>query len=84
MKENRTQKLLRQAIKPVEGQPEPGRDLWPDVLRRLDAEQQTQPGAGLAAPPRFNWVFFDWALLAGLLTLAGAFPASIPVLLYYL
>jgi len=64
-------KLLRQALPRVEGQPEPARDLWPAVLRRMDAHP--------AAPP-----LFDWALLAGLVAFAGFFPAAIPVLLYYL
>jgi hypothetical protein len=68
---DRMKKLLREALKPVEGEPEPSHDLWPDMLRRLDAK----PGA----PP-----LFDWALLAGLVALAAFFPASIPVFLYYL
>ena len=69
--EDSMKQLLKQALPPVEGDAEPGRDLWPAVLRRLDA--------GPAAPP-----WFDWALGAGLLGLAAFFPASIPVLLYYL
>jgi hypothetical protein len=69
--EDRMKKLLRQALPPVEGEPEPGRDLWPAVLKRLDG--------GPAAMP-----WFDWALVAGLAALAAFFPASIPVLLYYL
>lgn len=62
-------KLLRQALPPVKGEPE--RDLWPAVLNRLDA-----------APAALPW--FDWALLAGLVALVACFPASIPMLLYYL
>jgi hypothetical protein len=50
--------------------------LWPDVLRRLDA--------GVAAPASPGWAWFDGALLAGLVALVAIFPASIPVLLYYL
>ncbi|MGA2167045.1 MAG: hypothetical protein ABSG62_02465 [Terracidiphilus sp.] len=69
--EDRLKKLLREALPPVEGEPEPGRDLWPAVLKRLDEKS--------AAPP-----WFDWALLAGLVGLVAFFPASIPVLLYYL
>ncbi len=69
--EDRMKKLLRQALPPVEGEPEPGRDLWPAVLRRLDA-----------TPAALPW--FDWALVAGLVALVAFFPASIPVLLYYL
>ncbi len=68
--EDRMKHLLRQAMPPVDPT-EPGRDLWPAVLRRLDA----QP----AAPP-----WFDWALLGGLVAFAAFVPSSIPVLLYYL
>jgi hypothetical protein len=46
------------------------------VLRRLDEERPAPAG------PR--WVWFDGALLAGLAILAVAFPASIPLLVYYL
>jgi hypothetical protein len=69
--EERVKELLRQALKPVEGEPEPGRDLWPAVLKRLDE-------------PSIQVPWFDWALLGGLVGLAAFFPASIPVFLYYL
>ncbi len=69
--QDRMKKLLRQALPPVESGQEPGRDLWPAVLRRLDAKP--------AAPP-----WFDWALLAALAALIVLFPASIPVFFYYL
>jgi hypothetical protein len=69
--QDRMKKLLQQALPPVEGDPEPGRDLWPEVLRRLDTRSATVP-------------WFDWALLAGLAALAAFFPASIPLFLYYL
>jgi hypothetical protein len=68
--QDRLKKLLQDALPRTEGEPEPGRDLWPAVLRRLDAR------------PATPW--YDWALLAGLLGIAGLFPAAIPVLLYYL
>ena len=74
--EHRLKKLLKQALPPVEGDPEPVRDLWPAMLCRLDA----QP----AAPPKFGWAWFDLALVAGLVAFAAFFPASIPVFLYYL
>jgi hypothetical protein len=67
--QERMKKLLQQALPPVEG--EPARDLWPAVLRRMDA-----------SPAALPW--FDWALLAGLAALTALFPASIPVLFYYL
>ncbi len=69
--QNGMRNLLRKALPPVGGEGEPERDLWPAMLRRLDAEP--------AAPP-----WFDWALLGGLVGLAAFFPASVPVLLYYL
>jgi hypothetical protein len=68
--QDRMKNLLKQALPPVEADAEPGRDLWPAVLKRVDA----QP----AAP------WFDWALAGGLAAMAVFFPASIPVLLYYL
>jgi len=74
--ENSMKKLLRQALPPVNSDAGPGRDLWPDVLRRLDTE--------VVAPALRGWVWFDGALLAGLVGLVAIFPASIPVLLYYL
>jgi hypothetical protein len=69
--QERMRKLLQQALPPVDRERGPGRDLWPGLLRRLDARAVTP-----------HW--FDWALLAGLVGLATIFPASIPVLLYYL
>jgi hypothetical protein len=69
--EERVKELLRLALKPMEGELEPSRDLWPAVLKRLSA--------GTAQVP-----WFDWALLAGLLGLGAFFPGSIPVFLYYL
>jgi hypothetical protein len=67
----RLKKLLQQSLPAVPDESETGRDLWPAVLRRFDAKP--------AMPP-----WFDWALLAGLVGLAGFFPAAIPVFLYYL
>ncbi|MGA2569987.1 MAG: hypothetical protein ABSF23_05665 [Terracidiphilus sp.] len=76
---NRIKQLLRQALPPVDSAAEPSRDLWPAVLRRLDAESGAQGRALPSAPP-----WFDWALLAGLIVFAASFPASIPVFIYYL
>jgi hypothetical protein len=77
MNVDRMKKLLQQAVPPVKGAPEPGRDLWPAMLRRMDAKA--------AAPAlSLNWAWFDAALAAGLVTLAAFFPVSIPLLLYYL
>lgn len=76
--ENRIKQLLKGALPPVEPDAEPPRDLWPSVLRRLDRE----PAAVAPGSLRRNW--FDLALLAGLVVFAAAFPATIPVFLYYL
>lgn len=69
--EDRMTELLRRSLLPVDPGAEPARDLWPLLLKRLDARP--------AAPP-----WFDWALIAGLAALAALFPATIPVFLYYL
>ena len=63
--------LLKQSIAPVKDA-ELRRDLWPQMLQRLEKQQ----------PIRVPW--FDWALAA----VAGAallfFPGVIPALLYHL
>jgi hypothetical protein len=63
--------LLKQAMAPL-ADTELQRDLWPQMLQRLDHEQRV----------RIPW--FDWALAA----IAGAalsfFPGAIPALLYHL
>jgi len=67
--EDRMKQLLKQALPPI-SEAEPSRDLWPELLRRLDARP--------AAPP-----WFDWALAGGLVAFAAFIPTSIPVILYY-
>ena len=68
--EKQLQALLKQALAPVKNT-ELQRDLWPQMLRQLDAQ-----------PLRVPW--FDWALAA--LTAAALlfFPRAIPALLYHL
>ena len=66
----RMEQLLKQALPPLGNNP-PERDLWPAMLRRLDARPAAVP-------------WFDWALAGGLAAFALAFPASIPLFLYYL
>jgi len=61
---------LRGAM-PAIGQAELRRDLWPDILRRLERPQVRVP-------------WFDWALLAFAGALLILFPALIPALLYQL
>jgi hypothetical protein len=75
--DDRMKQLIQHSLPPVDPAAEPSRDLWPAVLRRIDADPAAAPG-----PARQNW--FDWALLAGLVVFAVSFPATIPVFLYYL
>lgn len=62
--------LLKKALSPM-GEAEQVRDLWPDMLRRMDAAQETPP-------------WFDWALAGALMAFVALVPVSIPLLLYYL
>ena len=71
--EERIQHLLRQALPPVDAEPEPERDLWPAVLRRLDAKPSRSrahagfgstgllppalPSSPLLSRPRFHCCF---------------------------
>ncbi len=64
------QKMLRSAMPPIGGA-EPKRDLWPQMLRRL--EQRS---------PRASWL--DWALVAAVMVWFFIFPEVIPALLYQL
>jgi hypothetical protein len=65
---------LRDAVSPLDelqNEAELRRDLWPDMLRRLER-------------PRVRVPWFDWALLAAASAAAIFFPALIPALLYHL
>jgi hypothetical protein len=65
---------LRDAVPPIDELghgAELRRDLWPDMLRRLERPQVRVP-------------WFDWALLATAGAAAIFFPALIPALLYHL
>lgn len=64
------QALLREAIAPVKDT-ELRRDLWPEMLKKLDQQ-----------PVRVPW--FDWALAALLSAALLLFPGVIPALLYHL
>lgn len=68
--EQELQALLKREFPPFESA-ELQRDLWPQMLRRLDAQ-----------PPRVPW--FDWALAAAVAAMLLLFPAVIPALLYQL
>ena len=65
------EELLKAAVPRIADETEPARDLWPDVLRRMDREPVSVP-------------WFDWALVGGLVALVAAFPSALPVLLYYM
>ncbi len=65
--------LLKQAIAPA-GHTELRRDLWPQMLRKLEE----QPALVVSVP------WFDWALAAILSAVLVFFPGSIPALLYHL
>ena len=65
--------LLKQAVAPVPDR-ELRRDLWPEMLSKLDE----QPLSVERAP------WFDWVLAAILSAVLIFFPGSIPALLYHL
>lgn len=60
-----------QSAMPAIGQVELRRDLWPDMLSKLERPQVRAP-------------WFDWALLGVAGAAAIFFPALIPALLYHL
>ena len=62
--------LLQREFPPLQNS-ELQRDLWPQMLRRLDAQ-----------PVRVPW--FDWALAAAVAAALLLFPNVIPALLYQL
>ena len=67
-------KELRSLLKrefPALQNAEPQRDLWPQMLRRFDAQ-----------PLRIPW--FDWVLAAAVAVMILLFPNAIPALLYQL
>lgn len=68
--EKELQALLKLEFAPMKNA-ELQRDLWPQMLRRLDAP-----------PLRVPW--FDWVLAAALAAGLLFFPGAIPALLYHL
>ncbi len=61
---------LRSSMRPVENA-ELRRDLWPEVLKKLEERSVRVP-------------WFDWALVGLLAVWILTFPQAIPVLLYHL
>lgn len=74
MNDDRIKKLLQDALGPV-AEGEPRRDLWAEVLDKIARDSAVSP----ASVP---WL--DWALLAGIALALLAFPAGLPVVLYYM
>jgi hypothetical protein len=70
---NEMKELLKQSISPVQDA-ELRRDLWPQMLRKLDE----QPLVVATVP------WFDWALAALASAALILFPGIIPALLYHL
>ncbi|HEX8838622.1 MAG TPA: hypothetical protein VF748_16895 [Candidatus Acidoferrum sp.] len=70
--EKELRSLLQREFPPLQST-ELQRDLWPQMLRRLDAQPE---------PTRIPW--FDWALAAAVAAALLLFPNAIPALLYQL
>jgi hypothetical protein len=68
--EKELQELLKREFPPLQNA-ELQHDLWPQMVRRLDAQ-----------PIRVPW--FDWALAAAVAAALLLFPSAIPALLYQL
>lgn len=67
--ERQIREALRQSFPPVDT--ELRRDLWPDVLRKLDTESKGVP-------------WYDWALIAAMAALLLYFPQLVLVFAYHL
>ena len=67
--ERQMREALKQSFPPMNA--ELGGDLWPEVLRRLDAR-----------PTRVPW--YDWAMIALSVSLVLVFPRLILVVAYHL
>lgn len=79
---DRIRTLLQQTLPPVGEDQEPPRDLWPELQDRISEAKAA--ASTRDAIPRHGIPWFDWALAGGVAIVAVAFPASVPVLLYYL
>jgi hypothetical protein len=69
----RVEQTLKNAFPPISARvgAELRQDLWPTMLKRLEARPSLVP-------------WFDWALLAVVAAWLVFFPGAIPVLLYHL
>jgi hypothetical protein len=68
--QDRLKRLLQKAVTPIQDAA-PGRDLWPEMLRKMEQERT-----------EVHWL--DWALAALLAGWMLFFPAGILRLLYHL
>lgn len=78
--EKSIQHLLRQAVPPVNAKLAPEHELWPILRSKVNEHLDARATAQVQS----KWIWFDWALAACLAVVPLAFPASIPLLLYYL
>lgn len=71
--QERIERLLKKSLPAINAQPgaELQRDLWPAMLKRLEARPAAVP-------------WFDWALLAAVVAWLAFSPGAIPVLLFHL
>ena len=69
--QKRIEQWLKTTLPPMGPGVELRHDLWPAVLKRLEAR-----------PPAMPW--FDWVLLAAAAAWLAFFPGAIPVLFYHL
>jgi len=67
--EHEIREMLKQSLRPVDTDLQ--RDLWPQVLQKLDA-----------SPTRVAW--YDWALIAASIGMVLAFPNLILLFAYHL
>jgi hypothetical protein len=70
---NNVKELLKQAVAPMQDT-ELRRDLWPQMLRRLEEQPL----------PIHNIAWFDWALASLAAAALLLFPGVIPALFYHL
>ena len=73
--ESEIRDLLREALPPL-GANEPGRDLWPEMLRRIGSETARRPSMRLA--------WWEWALVGLIPLWLAVFPHAILALLIQL
>ena len=71
--EQRIHELLKSALPPV-GRTEIQRDLWPQMLERIEADEAERVAFGP----------LDWIIAAAVAASILIFPGLIPILLYHL